>query len=73
MLYIVRVGKTNESGMTLCTPCCACFRQMKRLGIKKIVYIDEEGDIVHTKVADLNVSHVSLGNRILSAKKIVYR
>ena len=68
MLYIVRVGKTNESGMTLCTPCCACFKQMKRLGIRKIVYIDEDGDIVHTKVADLSVTHVSLGNRILNKK-----
>ena len=70
MLYIVRVGKTNESGMTLCTPCCACFKQMKRLGIKKIVYIDQHGDIVHTKVDDLNVTHVSLGNRILKNNKI---
>ena len=42
---------------------------MKRLGIKKIVYIDQDGDIVHTKVADLNVTHVSLGNRILKNKK----
>ena len=38
---------------------------MKRLGIKKLVYTDQAGNLLHTKTADLNITHVSLGNRIL--------
>ena len=69
MLYIVRVGKKDESGVIFCTPCSACFNQMKRLGIKKLVYIDQDGNLTHTKIADLNVTHISLGNRILGEKE----
>ncbi|MHA2082798.1 MAG: hypothetical protein ACXABD_03480 [Candidatus Thorarchaeota archaeon] len=42
---------------------------MKRLGIRKLVYIDQEGNLMHTKIADLDVTHVSLGNRILRDKE----
>ena len=31
----------------------------------KIVYMDKDGNLTHSKVNDLNITHISLGNRIL--------
>jgi len=39
---------------------------MKKLGIQKIVHVDEDGNLIHSKLAELDITHVSLGNRILS-------
>jgi tRNA(Arg) A34 adenosine deaminase TadA len=51
--------------MTFCSPCSACYEQIKKLGIRKIVYVDKDGNLTHSKVNDLNITHISLGNRIL--------
>jgi deoxycytidylate deaminase len=65
VLYIVRIGGRNKTEMTFCSPCSACYEQIKKLGIRKIVYVDKDGNLTHSKVNDLNITHISLGNRIL--------
>ena len=65
MLYIVRIGGKDQSCMRLCSPCHECFNCIKKVGIKKIVYVNEHGELQKDKICNMTVSHVSLGNRVL--------
>ncbi len=65
MLYIVRIGGKDKTDMTFCSPCSACYERIKKLGIQKIVYVDRNGILTHAKVNALNITHISLGNRML--------
>ena len=65
MLYIVRIGGIGNNNIIFCSPCHDCYSRIKNLGIQKIVSINEQGEIIHSKVNELNVTHISLGNRLL--------
>ena len=68
MIYIVRVGGVGNSNICFCSPCHDCFNKFKTLGIKKIVYVNKDGNLECGKVSEMKSNHVSLGNRILGKK-----
>tara|TARA_X000000950_G_scaffold230764_1_gene279094 strand:- start:468 stop:686 length:219 start_codon:yes stop_codon:yes gene_type:complete len=68
VIYIVRVGGVGNSNICFCSPCHDCFNKFKALGIKKIVYVNKDGNLECGKVSEMKINHVSLGNRILGKK-----
>ena len=52
MIYIVRVGGVGNSNICFCSPCHDCFNKFKTLGIKKIVYVNKDGNLEYI---DLNI------------------
>ena len=43
----------------LSTPCKNCIKFMMYLGIKKIYYSDEDGNIIYRKLIDIPPTHIS--------------
>ena len=65
MLYIVRLSGNNSNILNFCSPCHDCSCKLKQCGINKIVYINESGELEHGKLSCMEITHVSLGNRVL--------
>ena len=61
------MARVSGDGQTLvhCTPCRHCFECIKGLGIRKIVFINEDGEIEAQRTKNMQATHVSLGNIIL--------
>ena len=67
VLYIARLG--GGAGPSLhCTPCHHCLACIKDVGIEKIVFVDENGEVQAARTKWLEASHVSLGNRLLGKR-----
>lgn len=51
VLLVVRMGKTGE--LRDSTPCTRCMEAMKKIGIRKVAYSDNTGQIVECRVKNL--------------------
>lgn len=62
-IYIVRINKNGK----LCqsAPCISCFHIITMVGIKKIVYSDDNGNITRCNTKNYNIKHITYGNRML--------
>jgi len=61
-IYIARYKpSTNISGHS--APCSNCLRKIKQLGIKKIVYVDSEGNIQKCLSKNYKTDYISVGYR----------
>ena len=60
-IYIARYKSSmlNSSGHS--APCSNCLQKIKQLGIKKIVYVDCDGNIKKCKTKDYYTEHVCPG------------
>lgn len=65
MLYVVRLGGADRTDLAFCSPCSACHAQIKKFGVRKIVHVNRDGELTHSRVRDLDGTHVSLGNQVL--------
>ena len=48
--------------MTNAKPCAHCVKYLTQLGIKSTIYSNEKGELVYSKLDELD-SHLSSGNR----------
>jgi len=62
-IYIVRLRKEGMFGSS--GPCIDCLEAIKEVGIKKMVYSEDEDTIKIIKPCNYNIRHVTLGTRIL--------
>lgn len=58
-VYSMRLGK---DGMKDSAPCMNCFNCMKQLGIKRVVYV-ENNKLKSTKIRDYSTEYITTGNR----------
>jgi len=59
-IYIARHrNSTNNSGHS--EPCKHCTEQIKRIGIKKIVYVDNSGEINKSLTNNYNTNYICPG------------
>ena len=62
-LYVVRCDKNNN--LQDSAPCCNCLNTIINLKIKKIVFSSSNNEIISINPSDLNLNHVSSGERLL--------
>lgn len=65
-LYVVRCDKNNN--LQDSAPCCNCLNTIINLKIKKIVFSSSNNEIISINPSDLNLNHVSSGERLLRKK-----
>lgn len=67
-ILVIRVNKN----LTLknSRPCSQCIDKLYKLGIRKVFYSNEEGDIVWEFVEQMKKTHISAGTRHLFCLKI---
>lgn len=67
-ILVIRVNKN----LTLknSRPCSQCIDKLSKLGIRKVFYSNEEGDIVWEFVEQMKKTHISAGTRHLFCLKI---
>lgn len=59
-LLVVRIGGNSKKEFVNSKPCVHCINYMKQLGIKKIYYSDNFGNIIYEKIQDIQTDHVSI-------------
>ena len=59
-IIIIRVGPSNN--LQNSRPCNSCIEKMRKKGIRKAYYSDENGDIVYEFIDDMPKIHISSGN-----------
>lgn len=62
-LYVVRTDKTGNYLNS--APCRDCFKIIKELSIKKIIYSTNDNKFEMYKSEDYETNHISNGNRFL--------
>ena len=64
-LYIARYRSPNydPNVNAISAPCVHCTRRIKNLGIKKIIYVDIDGNIQTSLSKNYNSTHQSMGYR----------
>jgi hypothetical protein len=61
-LYVVKIG--NSRPLTNSAPCLKCTEILKASGqIKRIVFSNDEGEIISFRMRDYESSYVTLGDR----------
>ncbi len=59
-IYVVRVNRLGE--LMNSKPCYHCTRMLKMLGIRRVYYSDNNGNIVCERVSELSNTHITGGN-----------
>lgn len=62
-ILVIRIGK--NSALKNSRPCNQCIDKLKKLGIRKVFYSDDNGYIVSEHVETMEKRHVSSGTRHL--------
>ncbi len=55
--------------MTFCSPCIDCNKKIKEMGIKKIIYVDDNKDLIKTKSSDYVATQLTSGRRFINKKQ----
>lgn len=66
ILWIVRISKNNK--LTESKPCSDCLSFIKRIGIKKIVYTNYNGEIIINKTDNIISTHLSHAQKSIKNK-----
>jgi len=64
-LYVVRVS--NNGIIHDSAPCSDCHKTLTQLGIKRVVYSNEEGDFTSCKMSEYVPKSLSLGRRFIES------
>lgn len=64
-IYVVRnlADKSSQYNGGISAPCENCTAKIKEIGIKKIVYIDENNNIINVKTKNYSTNYISTGNK----------
>ena len=62
-LYVVRIN--NKGELRSSAPCINCYDIISKVGIKKIVYSDIDGNITSCYTKNYNIKHISYGHRYM--------
>ena len=62
-IYVVRIN--NNGNLCSSAPCINCYNIISKVGIKKIVYSDIDGDIISCYTKNYNIKHISYGGRYM--------
>jgi deoxycytidylate deaminase len=65
-LYIARVN--NHNNLRTSRPCSECLKYIKKVNVKKIVYVDEDLDIIVQRPCMCTGSHRSFGYSFIEKK-----
>lgn len=69
-IYIARHKHvTNKSGNS--EPCAHCTKEIKRIGIKKIVYVDKIGNIHKVLTNKYENDYITAGTRVLKRQGVI--
>lgn len=60
-MYIVRYKSSTKNVSGTSAPCSNCIKKMKQIGIKKMVYIDDDGVIIKCLVNNYFTDYISPG------------
>jgi cytidine deaminase len=64
-LYVIRLSRTNERRFANSAPCSKCTEILKKTNVvKRIVYSDENGEIISAKLRDYTTDYFTLGDRV---------
>jgi deoxycytidylate deaminase len=63
-LEIVVIRYSNEK-LKMSKPCKHCIKYLKYIGIKKVHYSDEHGNIISEKTKDLQSEHVCAVRKVI--------
>jgi len=67
-MIVIRVNKRSE--LRNSRPCEDCIEELRRIGIRKVYYSDDRGDVVYEFVDDMVKTHMSAGMRFCREMKI---
>lgn len=68
-IYIARHKHvTDKSGNS--EPCAHCTKEIKRLGIKKIVYVNKLGEIQKSQTHKYENNYICAGTRVLNRQGV---
>ena len=63
-IYIARHRKSTRMFPAHSQPCSNCLGVIKKLGIKKIVYVDDYGQVNKCKACDYRTNYITPGYRL---------
>lgn len=71
-IYVVRKKNdgTENISHSVSAPCFNCTKKIKEIGIKKIVYVDINGNITKCLSKNYYTNFVSSGYRVIAKKNI---
>lgn len=67
-LLVIRINRdtsTKEPQLVNSKPCINCINYIRSLGIKKIYYSDDQGEIIYEKTREIYTEHISQFRRKL--------
>ena len=70
-LYVVRYKSSTEKSSGHSAPCCNCFEKINEIGIKKIVYVDNDGIIKKCLTNNYYTEYISPGYKEYNKQNIV--
>ncbi len=70
-IYIARYKSSTKNISGHSAPCSNCLCKIKQLGIKKIVYVDSDGQIKKCLTNKFSTNYVSVGYRLYAAQGIL--
>ena len=74
-ILVLRIGKDEDGNIVLrnAKPCKYCTESIKKYGLKKIIYSNEEGFLEKIKINDLESNYISKGyDRMKNIELISY-
>lgn len=60
-IIVIRINKS--SSLRNSRPCSDCINKLEKVGIRKVFYSDENGELVSEFVKDMPKNHISSGSR----------
>ena len=62
-LFVIRIGKDENGNIVLrnAKPCKYCTESIKRIGLKKIIYSNDDGELEKIKISELESEYISKG------------
>jgi deoxycytidylate deaminase len=69
-IYVVRKKYDCAETHSISAPCCNCTKKIKEIGIKKIVYVDINGNITKCLSKNYSTEFISSGYRRFAKKNV---
>ena len=69
-IYIARHRKSTPMCSAHSQPCSNCLSVINKLGIKKIVYVDDYGQVNKCKASDYKTDYITPGYRVYYSDNI---
>tara|TARA_B100001094_G_C18180758_1_gene800741 strand:- start:694 stop:1167 length:474 start_codon:yes stop_codon:yes gene_type:complete len=62
-MLVIRIGKDDDGNIVFrnAKPCKYCTESIKKIGLKKIIYSNDDGDLEKIKINELESEYISKG------------